>query len=205
MTLILPDFKSRKCTDIEYCGYVVSKGPASEPPLPLLKSPLSAAYETSGGIAYFQVRGMSARKRDSEEKEHLHIDLVAPGRFSSPPKTNASIKEIQVFLAPYFGRVLSVHLKGRFIVQTADLPPFIRTAFTATIADAVQVRMTAATLAVRGAPINKISWDLRGKGPAEVVLEANAEMEFNEAYLEKGLDLLENSFRAFIAKEPSHA
>jgi hypothetical protein len=205
MPLILPDFKDRKCIEIGYCGHSAAESPEAGPPFPALKPALLATYDTPSGPAYIYVRRTEPQGDPSEEKKHLHIDLATASRFRSPPKTNADLKQVEELLAPYYGRKLDVYLKGYFSVQKTDLPPFIRRGFAASIADSVQVRMVAATLDVRGAPIDTISWRLRGSSPAEIILEAHTQLEFDESYFNKGLHLLESSFRAFIVKESAGA
>jgi hypothetical protein len=201
MPLNLPDFKDGNCVGIEYCG----RSEPSGPPFRALESGLLASYETSSGPAFVYVRGGGRQRDDSGGKQHLHIDLATSDRFRSLPEPNADIKEVEELLVSYYGRKLDVRLKGFFNVQKADLPPYMLRGLAATIADSVQVRMIAATLDVRGAPIDRISWRLWGSSSAEIVLEAHAQLEFNESYFNRGLELLESSFKKFIVKEPGDA
>lgn len=89
-----------------------------------------------------------------------------------------------------------------YLLPRAELPAFIRGPFPSISADKVQVRMTGATLEIKGAPIHTISWESSGAGNAKVVLEASTHLEFDGSYFDKCMNILESAFRALILMEP---
>jgi hypothetical protein len=201
MPLILPDFTNRRCVEISSCGYVIPEERDQIQPPQELKKGLIARYEKSGKLVY-----LGLVKPFPGEKMHLHLSLATIERFGdTPPELNSEANTVLETVNAFLGKRIDVYLRGLFLVPRAALPPFIRSPTATTIADDVQVRMTAATLAVRGAPIHSISWELRGRMPAEIILEARTQLTFDESYLDQGLDLLESAFRAFIVREANDA
>ena len=198
MPLILPNFKGRRCIEASFCGQVAPKEAAQIPAQQELPKMLVALYEQSGTEVYFGLL-----RPFPGEKMHVHFTLATAERFGDePPTVNSDVETVLATVQPFFGQKIDVYVKGLFRASRSELPPFIRSAFTATVADDVQVRMTAATLAVRGAPVHSISWELKARAPAEIRLEARTQMALDGPFFDKGLDILESGFRAFIVKEP---
>jgi len=196
MSLSLPDFKDRACIEVSFCAKVVTEERAAIPAIEEIKQNMISSYEKSGRKVYFALI-----KNFPGENMHIHLDLVTSERFEkAPSSTNCSPENIFRLIEPFFGKTLELSLRGMSIVLKEKLPHFIRAVVVPTIADGVEVRMTAGILAVRGAPVQYIAWELTKRG-AEITLGAKQKTKLEPSYLEAGLEILESAFRALIFKE----
>jgi hypothetical protein len=199
MSLLLPDFKGRKCVEIDLCGHIAPSESKEIQAPPQIKKHLVARYSGAEQDAYLSL----VLPFPAGKKMHVHLRIAAAERFGgAPPEVNSTTEEIFRLLEPFYGKKIDVELDGNFRVTQAELRPSIRSAAVETFSDDVQVRMIGATIAVRGAPIHTISWRLSEKGDrANIVLEARTKLTLDESYINKGFDLLEAAFRAFVFRE----
>jgi hypothetical protein len=204
MSLLLPDFKGRKCRIYSFCAQFVHEGGLTIPPVGSSKKSLIARNDQVEPPVFVSLVQPFPGDKETKKQVHVHLRYAVADLFGDdPPKTNLSVEELLKVLEPFLGQKADVRLEAIYEVAQVDLPPLLRS--TMTIADNVQVRMTAGTLSVRGAPINKISWEIQKGGSAEVILKARAELTIDEAGVLAGLDLVESAFRAFIVPETANA
>jgi hypothetical protein len=204
MSIILPDFKDRKCLDASVCGFMSIAEYPQKDKLPTVEKSLVAEYEKSGRKVFMRL--VLPFPGDDDNEMHVHVDLSAGERWKKkPPKVNSTTDDILAKLAPLIGKKMNVTLRGRFRVALAELPSFIRVMLGESNVNNVKVRMSEGTLTVRGAPIHEIGWVILDEDAgANISLVARTEMNLEESYLVKELDLLESAFKAFIVGENSN-
>jgi hypothetical protein len=196
MALLLPTFEGRKCLDLSACAFVVPEEVGQVVVPKPVEGPLIARYERAGREIFLGLILPFPGK-----KMHVHLTVAVTERFTKEkPKPNCELEMLLSLLEPFLGRKVEVNLKGFFPVNKAVLQPFI-SATTLSVSDDVQVRMTGASFAVRGAPIQSIAWELAGKGIVNVTLEGKTKMEFDGSYLDQGMDFLENAVNAFSVRK----
>ena len=198
----LPDFRDRKCVEASFCGFFSSEKAATvAKQLKVQEKSMTARYRKSAFVWIGLILPFPWEKKSREgSRGHVHVVLAQRDRFTGPPpKTNAKAEDILALFEPFAGSEIDVTLLGRFHVPVSELPPFMASTIVEGVANNVEVRMTGGTLAVRGAPIHEIVWQLPEKGsPAVIFLEARTKATLDASYLENGLDLLESAFKAFI-------
>jgi hypothetical protein len=200
MSIILPDFKDRKCLEVSICGFISEPDYVQKVEVLPLEKLLIATYERSGQKVF--ARMVPPFPLDEDKDVHIHIELD-PASGKSQPRVNCSIDDILNRLDTFVGQKINIRVAGTFRTNLAELPSFIRPLLME-YGDPgkVQVRMTGGTLAVQGAPIQRISWQLLDKeGGARITLEARTEVNLSESYLVDQLDMLESAFNSFIVGE----
>jgi hypothetical protein len=200
MPIILPEFKGRKCQEATFCGYILKSDYTSELPFKAVDRSLIADYERSDEKV--RVRLAPPFPYDDDRDLHVHVDF-SPANRKGLSKPNATIDDVLARLEPFIGHKLHLTLSGVF--RVARLPPLIRpTQAEYSVGDALTVRMTSGTLAVRGnAPIQKIAWALLENGGASIELETRTTKTLEESYLVNGLELLEAAFEAMFVEKGS--
>ncbi len=200
MPIILPDFKGRKCQDATFCGLILKRDYTREVPFLPVDRSLIAAYERSGKKV--RVRLAPPFPWDDDRDLHIHVDLTPVNRKGQTRPTD-KMDDILTRLEPFIGHKMHLALSGTF--RLANLPPLIRpTLAEYSVGDALTVRMTSGTLAVRGnVPIQKIAWALLDKGAVSIELTTRTEKTLDESYLVSGLDLLEAAFEALFVEKGS--
>lgn len=204
MSLHLPDFANRECLELSVCGFIPADqaDSACENPIALESTPVTK-YVKSGKEVFVRLDLPFPRAKELGGRGHVHFVLAAADWFQDrPPRTNSQPEEVLALVGAFLGMQMDVRLTGVFRVPIDSLPPFIRYTATEMAFGDVQLRMTAGTISVRGAPIESISWELPTKGDlVDVILEAKTCLKFEEAYLDSALDILEAAFAALIVEE----
>ncbi|HEV2803361.1 MAG TPA: hypothetical protein VGW57_00385 [Chthoniobacterales bacterium] len=93
---------------------------------------------------------------------HFHLECAAPGAFTSRPKANTRLKDIDALSEKVLGLPIKVRLTCYFLVPIASLGAtgIIRTLSADTTAAGVSMKLTAGTLALSGSPIQSVRWEL---------------------------------------------
>src|ERR1022692_2316609 len=136
MALILPDFKDRRCLELDVCGHIPDEVWQDDKPKEI-KSALISHYTLSPGREIYLGLVMPF----PGNKMHVHLRLAVPEKFKEPPELNSTPEEILKAIEPCLGKKVNVGLDGLFRVPLTELSPLIRSTLVETSADKVQVRM----------------------------------------------------------------
>lgn len=194
MALELPELAARKCLELDLCGFVrnAEKADQEEDVAEIPIARVGRARKTALYVGL--VRPFLGAKK------HIHVRFAAAQMFDKPPRPNTDIKKFMALFDPYLGKTLRVRLRGTYRCKLTQMPFFLRSSVVEAVGKDVQVRTTGATLAVTGAPINKLTWKLLNEDQVEIVLEALTEKVFDGAYFTESLDLIATGFDAIIGK-----
>jgi len=194
----LPDLSKAKCRMLVACGNLKTK---DKRVLQWMKDklPVMTRYGPRGKQTYaFAMLGGRSGK-------HVHLDLYAHNRVPDDLREEQKLlkpDEFQTELAKLDGHVIKVNIDGYFDVLREHLPLLITTALRESKADGVSIQTVGGTLAVIGAPINRIGWYVP-MDDNEAVIHLAGEMttKIGDDYLEAALRLVESAFAAFIQEE----
>ena len=158
-----------------------------------------ASYKVGNSTAYIRVLlGGSSQK-------HVHIDVYKKEAFGKlPPKATHKRKDVEKILDQYMGEKISTRSYGRFRVPVAELPEggLIRSTFIGVKQGDLSIKVSGASLVVKGAPIRKLEWQFAEKDMSlMVVIDARLEVEIRKDYLIDQLRLLDSGFRLFVLGE----
>jgi len=197
MSLILPSFKDRRCLELGFCSYVREDDAESlAKPTVDIDEPIYARYESEGHECFLILVPPFL-----DQDRHVHLQLIA-GEKQDEHKPDPDLIRILDLLKPVESRRLVANLRGMFLVKKEDVPSYIRSAELQSFSDKVSVRLIGGKIAVSGAaPLHTLSWELSPKGNAKIYLEMKLETQLQNDCLDKGLDVLEGLFKAFVAKE----
>ncbi len=162
MSLILPDFKGRKCLELACCGFLPpEKAGKPREDVQAKKTSMTARYTKSGREIYMRLFLPFPWEKSPGGRIHVHLVLAPKEWFTKkPPKVNCKPEDIFAVISPFVAEKIDVHLTGKFRVPTAELPSFIRSTSVETVVNGIQVRLTGGTLSVDGLPIRSITWEL---------------------------------------------
>lgn len=194
MPIILPDL-NRNCRDLTFCGCVYASAYSGTAQLPA-QSEKSLVAEYSGSSERMFARLMIPFPRDDDGDFHIHVDLTR----SKKVTPNASVEDIVTRLEPFIGQKADLVMKGTF--RVAELHSTLLRPMVAEyrVGD-VQVRMTGGTVAVTGAPVQTISWQIEDDSSASIEMRIRTDKVLTESYIVDGLDLLEIAFKALFGEK----
>jgi len=191
MILTLPDFKDRRCLQLDFCGRI--DGQVS---IPELDKALVAEFSGPGKELFL---GIVLPFPGDRKHTHVHLRLATSEAFDKkPPNVTATLDDIFKLVEPFMGKSTKTELDGVFVAELTEISPLIRSGFVETTVEKVQVRMTGGTLSVQGTPIHTIGWKLKKSGKVEFLLEARTERALTASYLVDGLHLMESAFKAMV-------
>ena len=94
---------------------------------------------------------------------------------------------------------MKVAADGIFRVRSQEVSPILRAVLGEKGEGPVRVRMTEATLSIRGAPVHMIRWKLlEAQKEVEFSVAERTQSTFDGAYLVDAIDMLESGFSTFI-------
>jgi hypothetical protein len=138
--------------------------------------------------------------------KHFHVDItkqeIFPKKLMPKSTRNISLAKVEKQFERLDGKEILVDYKGLFVIGLAELPEagIIKSLSFQTQFGDVAIKLRAANLSVKGAPVNSISWNMRADGKEfRVMLTAEKVVaRVGENYLTDALSMLENAFKVFI-------
>jgi hypothetical protein len=193
---MLPDFKNTHCVSLTACADIKSADRDLRNWLKKEGRTISV-FKTALGRTFFCVLF------GGHSGNHIHIDLGTPSVFdqASIPKAKRTVSQIQEKLEHLMGKEVEVELRGLFEVKLDELPTsgMIRTLFFETKMANVGIKMIGARFAILGAPIKRITWQMKSKKEIGVVFESHMiKAQISETYITNALTILESGFNVFI-------
>ncbi len=199
MALNLPDFKDRKCLQLDFCGRIPEAETKEIGPISETKKALIAQYTKSAREVLI---GVVLPFPGKEEEKHVHLRLSPIEKFEEKkPTINAEVEGVLQLVEPFSGKTVIAAVDGLFRVPLTDVSSFIRSTFVETSADKVQVQMTGGTLSVRGAPVHTITWKLGKDGRVEFVVQAKQKTKLDGDCLIEALNMVESAVKALVIGE----
>jgi hypothetical protein len=198
MKIKLPDLRAHNCLALSACGEVKSDDPNVIKYFKKQKQKWKYFRLRSGGKTIFASACIGESKKGGM---HCHVDLATPAFMHKSEGITASTKssDLLLLLSPLFGRSISIMVSCVFEIPINRLPPVIEsTRKLHGSSGGVQIKMTRGTLAVTGAPIEKIEWGTLDDENVGIGLSARLKSTVSESYLADAFESMQNGFMAFI-------
>ena len=197
MPVKLPDLRATHCVAFLACGSVDTERPdAIEIIEKQGQRQLFATYGTgkAAHLIRLALGGPGSR--------HVHVDVFRKDVVADPfPEVTHKRKDIEAILNVLKNEKILINVSGSFLVRVNDLPDgsLIRSTFFAKKQGDLSITTTAATLGIKGAPIQGLDWTLDEDGAmARVDIRAQVKTVMDSDYLSRQLELLESAFRLFV-------
>jgi hypothetical protein len=197
MPIALPQFKRREILQLTVCCRL-DLDPAK--PIKLPKENRVMIAEAKDGSNRMFIRLASG------PDGHLHADIARREYFKSNkfPTTTHDWDQVKTEWNRFIGQNALVRGSGLYRLQTTRLPEggIIRFMSVESSSSAVSMKLTGATLAVTGAPIQKLNWKFREKGTkVDVELEFRDTKSISDLYLQDAEARVNEAFELFICKK----
>ena len=200
MPIRMPDLKSTRCQCLQLCGYLDTEN----------QSLLNSMGDHFEGTAVWQVeRGpIWLKLLWGASDKHFHLEL-ATSEFSGDegrPETTHTQPEVETLINRIMGERIKVRVLARYVIRTPDLPErgLIRWASCVeTYESDFPVRLTGATVEIRGAPLYALQWCVSPDAQNVTVdLFLSNTTTAGDTYLLDGLSLAELAFQLFVLGQP---
>jgi hypothetical protein len=199
----LPRFEDPYCKAITACGQIRA-GDKSLLELLGKKTPMIASYTVPSGTAYLQVL------RGEKHKQRLHIDCALAREFAKGPipKVTHEMANLQHLLNRAVGSEIDVRIIGTFVLPLSKLPEpgMIRSLLGGMKTGNVEMRLTAGTLSISGAPISEIRWSIMDRGTSvRIEVRAGVSKRIEDSYLPSLVDWVNQQFLRFVLGRTKNA
>lgn len=198
MNIRLPSLQQRDCLAFTACGEVKSDDPVIVRYFKKQKREWHQFRLKSKGKTLF----ISVAIGQSEKGGlHCHVDFETPKFIRGKHATKGNSKSSSFFslLRPLLGSEIHLAARCAFEVESNSLPPVIQsTRKMQGSSGGVQVKMIRGTLAVTGAPIERISWTILDEENAAIVLSAKLKSVVSDSYLAEAFESMCSGFAAFM-------
>lgn len=197
MPIELPRFASTDCLSLTACGDLHTEDPQILGKLKELKTRI-VDYEPESGKKVF-LRGYFGGRSGT----HLHIDCRLSSYFrpNDQPETNGTLSEVLSDIALFEGISAYVSVVGCFEVEIAELPDqgMIRTLSKQQNSGDITIRLAGGRIALTGAPIEEIEWDVLSDGKrARIIVNGELREVVDEKYLMRLMEWIENQYQLFV-------
>ena len=194
MAIRLPDFTDERVLDMTLCGRLANAKRSSKL---ATNEDMVANFRRSGEQLYVMLTA------DGSDDRHLHVDVGRKAVLSKDIKRTNAPKDVTDVLSKFVGESIHVISNASFIVDLDDLPEdgIVRGIHGAqSSVGAASLTMFGCQLAVRGGPVERISWSI---SPDEtkvfVTLRSVRETPIDDEYLTHSLSLMVDAFDVMIA------
>jgi hypothetical protein len=194
MPIILPDFTNRYCQQITACSHVLTEEKSL---LQLFKDEATMIASVSRGKSKLFVRVAL------NESAHLHVDIAKPSFFGGKnnPRPTHAWETVQKLWARFLDQKIKLRGVGCYTLPFAELPEagLIKSIAVESKSGDVGMRLTAGTITLSGAPIQRLKWSLgNATKTVAVELEVRREQVLSELYLLDTQKIVETSFNVFV-------
>ena len=131
------------------------------------------------------------------QRDHLHVNLIAPTGAWKPKGKTIPIKVLQTSLSEFVGQKVVAHVTARFVIATKRLPVdgIIRSAMGETDHEGIPVRQTAQQLSIGDGPVSRLTWSLSPDSKTVYVeVLAIVEDDIDHGYLKRSLEMVSDWF-----------
>ncbi len=194
MPIVLPKFTNVYCQQLTACSRVLTKDKAL---LQLFeKEPVMIAAITQAKQKLFVRVALN-------EGAHFHVDIATPSFFGAKnvPKPTHSWETIQKLWIRFLNQKIKLRGVGYYSVPVADIPEpgLIKSVSIESKSGDVGLKLTAGTITLTGAPIQRLRWSLKNEGKKVAIeLETRKEQTLSEVYLLDTLKIVDDAFRIFV-------
>jgi hypothetical protein len=203
MPIALPDFKNPHFFWMTLCAEAPNAGPDLVKWMRGEKDTI-AIYKVDRGDAYLRLMlggGKNGR--------HVHLDVFSPELSTKKNKTSpesqsdqlVELTEMDKSISRLLGEEIEVHLRAGYKAQIEELPEtgIIRAFSFDTTVGNVSLKLDGAMFAIKGAPIQGITWNVLHDGDIAVTLEADGlKIILAEDYLLTANKIAEEAFNIFV-------
>ena len=138
-----------------------------------------------------------------DEGAHFHVDIARPSYFGTGniPKPTHSWESVQKFWAKFLNQKIKLRGVGFYNLPYDALPEagLIKSVAVESKSGEIGMRLTAGTISLSGAPIQRLKWSLKNaEKTVAVELETRKEQVLSELYLLDAQKIVDGSFKVFV-------
>jgi hypothetical protein len=194
MPIVLPKFTNAYCQQLTACSHVLTEDKA------LLRvfndEPVMVATVGQGKSKLFVRVALN-------EGEHLHVDVAKPSYFGAKnvPKPTHRWEAVQKLWARFLNQKIKLRGVGFYRLPFSELPEsgLIKSVAVESKSGDVGMKLTAGTVTLTGAPIQRLKWSLKNVAKTVVVeLETRREQMLSELYLLDVQKVVDGTFKVFV-------